>query len=244
MRETQSVTYSTLFLSRLLLVLTSFTALINAGCAAKTPHQITPISEEGFNVVRLEESQNSHINTHPVALTPSEVGTILRGVRVWERRNAIHRLVSGQAAKTRAFRDDEILFLAPAISRALAQAAPSDRVYFHLSHATQAGEEETTTGWIFIRDPILHLVLGEAHDRHGPGPHISRYDRQMPDIPETSGSFDATFEPEQYLVKVRSAGGWFSADQREELFIRYRDALPSLPVHPLEEKAVPSPPSQ
>ena len=87
-------------------------------------------------------------------------------------------------------------------------------------------------------------MLSEVHDRHGPGPNISRYDRQMPDIPQTSGSFDATFEPEQYLVKVRSGGGWFSADQREELLIRYRDALPSLPVHPLSEKETPSQPPQ
>jgi hypothetical protein len=220
------------------------TTLGSFGCAAKSPKPIKAISEEGLNVVRLEESADSKSNTQPTALTPSEVGTILRGVRVWERRNVIHRLVSGEGPKTRAFRDDELSFLAPAISRALAQAGPSDQVYFHLSHATPTGEEETTTGWIFIRDPILHLVLSEVHDRHGPGPNISRYDRQMPDIPAESGSFDATFEPEQYLVKVRSRGGWFSADQREELLILYQDALPSLPVHPLEEKAKPAPPSQ
>ena len=244
MRLTHSVKHSTLFLSGLLIVLASFTTLVNAGCAAKTSQQVRSVAEEGLNVVRLDESQDSQPNTHPVALSPSEVGTLLRGVRVWDRRNAIHRLVSGEAPKTRAFRDDELSFLAPAISRALSQASPSDQVYFHVSHVTPTGEEETTTGWLFARDPILHLVLSEVHDRHGPGPNISRYDRQMPDIPETSGSFDATFEPEQYLVKVRSGGGWFSADQREELLIRYRDALPSLPVHPLGEKAAPSPPSQ
>lgn len=232
------------FLSGLLIVLASTTISINVGCAAKPPQQLTPISEEGLNVVRLEQSPDSPTNTHPVVLTPSEVGTILRGVRVWERRNSIHRLISGEAPKTRAFRDDELSFLAPAISRALAQASPPDQIYFHLSHATPTGEEETTTGWLFVRDPILHVVLSDVHDRHGPGPNISRYDRQMPDIPETSGSFDATFEPEQYLVKVRSGGGWFSADQREELLIRYRDALPSLPVHPLSEKTAPSQPSQ
>jgi hypothetical protein len=243
MRLTHSVKHSTLFLSAFLILLASFTTLVNAGCASKTAQQVRTVAEEGFNIVRLEQSLDSQTNTHPVALTPSEVGTILRGVRVWERRNVIHRLVSGEAPKTRAFRDDELSFLAPAISRALVQTSPSEQVYFHLSHVTPTGEEETTTGWIFIRDPILHLVLSEVHDRHGPGPNISRYDRQMPDIPETSGSFDATFEPEQYLVKVRSGGGWFSTDQREELHIRYRDALPSLPIHPLSEKAEPSQPS-
>jgi hypothetical protein len=241
---THSVKHSTFFLSGLLIVLVSFTTLVNAGCAAKTAQQVRTVAEEGLNVVRLEKSEESQPNTHPVALSPSEVGTLLRGVRVWERRNVIHRLISGEASKTRAFRDDELSFLAPAISRALAQASPFEQVYFHLSHATPTGEEETTTGWLFVRDPILHLVLSEVHDRHGPGPNISRYDRPMPDIPETSGAFNATFEPEEYLVKVRSRGGWFSADQREELLIRYRDALPSLPVHPLSEKATPSQPSQ
>lgn len=207
----------------------------NIGCAAKSAQQIKPISEEGLNVVRLEQRENGEPNTHPVTLSPGEVATILRGVRVWERRNVIHRLASGEATKTRAFQDDELSFLAPAISRALAQAGPTDQVYFHLSHATPAGEEETTTGWIFVRDPVLHLLLSEVHDRHGPGPNISRYDRQMPNIPEQSSAFDATFEPEQYLVKVKSGGRFFSADQREELYIRYRDALPSLPIHPLDE---------
>lgn len=244
MRLTHSVKHATLYLSRLLILLASFTTLVNTGCAGKTAQQVRTVAEEGLNVVRLEQSQDYEPNTHPVALSPSEVATILRGVRVWERRNVIHRLISAQAPKTRAFRDDDLSFLAPAISRALAQASPSEQVYFHLSHVTPTGEEETTTGWVFVRDPILHLMLSEVHDRHGPGPDISRYDRQMPDIPETSGSFNATFEPEEYLVKVRSGGGWFSADQREELLIRYRDALPSLPVHPLSEKATPSQPSQ
>lgn len=244
MQLTHSVKHNTLFLSGLLIALISFTTLVNAGCAAKTAQQTRIVAAEGLNVVRVERSPDSQANTHPAALTPSEVGTILRGIRVWDRRNIIHRLVSGEAPKTRAFRDEEISFLAPAIARALAQASPSEQVYFHMSHATPSGEEETTTGWLFVQDPILHLVVSEVHDRHGPGPDISRYDRQMPDIPETSGSFDATFEPEQYLVKVRSGGSWFSADQREELLIRYRAALPSLPAHPLEEKAAPSQPSQ
>lgn len=241
MRSTDSAQQLISRRSSLVLVLAFAAILSSVGCAAQSPQLLTPVSEEGLNVVRIEVNPGTDRNTHPVALTPSEVGTILRGVRVWEQRNVIHRLVSGEAPKTRAFRDDELAFLAPAISRALAQAGPSDDVYFHVSHATSTGEEETTTGRIFVRNPILHVVLSEVHDRHGPGPNISRYDRQMPDIPQTSGSFNATFEPEQYLVKVRSGGGWFSADQREELLIRYRDALPSLPVHPLEENAAPQP---
>jgi len=229
--------------SKILTVMTIVSIMGISGCVTKamgTMNPVRTVSEEGLDVVRIETSPDTRQqNTQPVFLSPSDVAAILRGVRAWEQRNVIHRLVSGEAQKTRAFRDDEIAFLAPAISKALAQAGPSDQIYFHLSHPTETGEEETTTGWLNIREPILYLLLSEVHDRHGPGPDISKYDRQMPDVPEQSAAFNVTFEPERYLEKVESKGGWFSADQREELRIRYRDALPTLPLHPLEEKTQP-----
>jgi hypothetical protein len=203
-----------------------------AGCASKAGAPIKTVSELGLNTVRLEIEPGGHADTHPVTLSPAEIGTVLRGVRAWEQRNVIHRLYAGEAPKTRAFRDDEIEFLAPALSKALAQAAPDQRVYFRVSHADPRGTEESTSGWLFIREPHLHLVLSEVHDRHAPGPDISRYDRQMPDVPELSGAFNVTFEPEEYLAKAQSNGRWFSPEQREELVIRYRDALPALPAHP------------
>lgn len=214
----------------MLLVLIGTT--ITAGCATTPAKPEKTIYESGLNTVRLEKDPDSASNTHPTTLTPTEVGTLLRSIRAWEKRNVIHRLFSGEADRTRAFRNEEITVLAPALSRGLMQAAPDQRVYFHLSHATDQGDEETTTGWIVVRDPILILALSEVHDRHSPGPDISKYDRQMPNVPEASEAFDVTFEPEEYLVKVRSGGQWFAPDQREELHIRYRDALSALPVYP------------
>ena len=87
--------------------------------------------------------------------------------------------------------------LALPLSTALSLAEPTDRVYFNLSHATDQGDQETTTGWISIQGPILHLTISAVHDRHGPGPDISKYDRQLPNIPEASASYDVTFEPEE-----------------------------------------------
>ena len=215
---------------RTLLILAGL--MIVAGCASKPVTPSKPIYQSGLNQVRLELDPDSTANTHPAALSATEIGTLLRGVRTWERRNVIHRIFVGQADKTRAFRDEEILILAPALSKALAQASPSERIYFHLSHATEHGEEETTTGWLSLRDPILFLSLSAVHDRHSPGPDISKYDRQMPNVPEVSAEFDVNFEPEEYLVKVSSGGRWFAPDQREDLQIRYREALSSMPVQP------------
>ena len=187
---------------------------------------------------------DSTANTHPANLSPAEIGTLLRSVRSWERRNFIHRLFSGEADKTRAFRNEEIALLAPALSKALAQAAPDERAYFHLSHATDEGDEESTTGWLSIRNGTLYLALSEVHDRHGPEPDISKYERQMPNVPERSAAFDVTFEPEEYLIKVKSGGRLFAPDQREELQIKYREALAALPSYPGLEPRQPLQPVQ
>ena len=208
------------------------TMSVVTGCASQPLTPQKTIYESGLNTVRLEGDPDSTANTHPAALTPTEVGTLLRGVRSWERRNVIHRLFSGQADRSRAFRDEEIIVLAPALSKALAQATATQRVYFHLSHATDQGEEETTTGWLSIRGSLLYLSLSEVHDRHGPGPDIGKYDRQMPNVPESTAEFDVTFEPEEYLANVRSGGRLFAPDQREELQILYREALSAMPIQP------------
>ncbi len=216
----------------------------SAGCTSQPVNGHKTIYESGLNTVRVETDPDSSSNTHPAALTATEVGTLLRSIRSWERRNFIHRLFAGEADRTRAFRDEEITVLAPALSKALAQATPAQRIYFRLSHATEQGDQETTTGWLSVKDPLLILSLSEIHDRHSPGPDIGKYDRQMPNVPEASALFDVTFEPEEFLAKATSGGRLFAPDQREELQIRYREALAALPVYPGLEPRPTSRPSK
>ncbi len=214
-----------------------------AGCTSTPVLQPKSIYQSGLSTVGVEQDPDSISNSHPARLTPTEVGTLLRGVRAGERRNVIHRLVFGEASQGRAFRNEEIAVLASPLSKALAQAAPTERVYFHLSHATDQGDEETTTGWLAIRGSILHLTISGVHDRHSPGPDISKYDRQLPNIPEASTWHDVTYEPEEFLAKVVSRTRFWAPDQREELQIRYREALSALPIYPgLEPRQqIPSP---
>jgi hypothetical protein len=204
-------------------------------CATTTPQPGTVLWEEGLDQVRLDPEPTRTRNTHPVTLSASQIANLLRGVRAGERRNLIHRLVSGEAKQTRAFRDDEILLFAKPIADALAQAGPDQRIYFHLGQPGSGGGEVTTTGWIFVRDPVLFLQPSEVHDLHATGPDISKYIRYMPDVPEAPTPFDVTFEPEMYLNKEVSKGSWLAPDQLEELQIRYRDALTELPSYVIEE---------
>lgn len=203
-----------------------------AGCASVSPVPEMVIYKSGLNQVYLEKDPDSASNAHPATLSQSEVGALLRGVRVWKQRNLIHQLYAGEPERTRGFRNEEVKILAPALSNALQLASPDQRVYFHLSHATDYGEEETTSGWLYVRDNLLHISLSEIHDRHSPGPEITKYDRVMPNVPEQAPAFHATFEPEEYLHRVRSGWRVFTVDQREELQIRYREALDALTKTP------------
>jgi hypothetical protein len=205
---------------------------LTIGCASQPVSSSRTIHEAGLNTVRLEQDPDSTSNAHPATLTAAEVGTLLRGVRAAERRNIVHRLIFGQADQTRAFRKEEIALLALPLSTALSLAEPTERVYFNLSHATDQGDQETTTGWISIQGPILHLIISAVHDRHSPGPDISKYDRQLPNIPEASALYDVTFEPDEFLAKASSSARFWAPDQREELQIRYQDALAALTVQP------------
>ncbi|MFY4730588.1 hypothetical protein [Nitrospira sp. BLG_2] len=202
------------------------------GCAGTSVVPEMVIYQSGLNQVYLEKDPNPDLSSHPTSLTPNEVGLLLRGVRVWKQRNIVYRLLAGEAERTRAFRNEEVAVLAPALSRALELASPDQRIYFHLSHVTEYGEEETTSGWLSIRGDVLYLTLSEAHDRHSPGPDISKYDRQMPNVPEQAQAFHATFEPEEYLRAVRSGWRLLTTNQREELQIQYRDALDALTQSP------------
>lgn len=228
------ITQLTTWLLRALLVIAGISII--AGCASAPVSSGRTILDAGLNTVRLEQDPDSSSNAHPATLTAAEVGTLLRGVRATERRNVVHRLVFGQADRTRAFRRDEISVLAAPLSTALALAEPTQRVYFNLSHATDQGDQETTTGWISIRGSVLHLTISNVHDRHSPGPDISKYDRPLPNIPEAAALYDVTFEPEEFLVQVISRARFWAPDQREELQIRYQDALAALTVQPAAER--------
>ena len=217
---------------------------IVAGCAGQPVSPSRTIYEAGLNTVRLEQDPDFTSNANPATLTAAEVGTLLRGVRASERRNIVHRLLFGHADQTRAFRKEEISVLALPLSTALSLAEPTERVYFNLSHATDQGDQETTTGWISIRGPILHLIISAVHDRHGPGPDISKYDRQLPNIPEASALYDVIFEPEEFLAKTSSTARFWAPDQREELQIRYQEALAALTIQPGPERDGKKPPSQ
>ena len=123
--------------------------MLTMACAGTGPQSGRMVSEEGLNTVRVEADPDGSVNRHPASLTAQEIASLLRGVRSWERRNTIHRLLIGESKRTRAFRDDEIAFLAPALAKALAQAKRLVVV---------AGDRAVPTGQRTVEPGLLELV--------------------------------------------------------------------------------------
>lgn len=247
---------------RLVLLLSLSLTLI--GCAEIPEVKGRVMFVVGFNEVRLMPEDGAQRNNHPVTLSPTEIGTLLHRVLYGEQRNFLHRLIGGEAVRHRAFREDEIVLLAPALSHALAQAKPNERVFFHLGRpgpgggekgttplqtgmpgvafgrpATMGGEE-STTGWVVVRGPLFHLLLSEVQHLHGPVADISQYIREMPNIPQTPTPFVLTFDPGKHMATEASWGSWLTQAPLVALAVRFREVLADLPPYKILESSEPS----
>ena len=151
-----------------------------AGCAG-LPHTDKDHLQSGRNQVWLEKDPESTTSDHPANLSPEEIGTLLRGVRSWESRNVIHRLFPGEAEKTLSVSCEEITSWRLHSLKHLRRPHRTTASIFISVMPPSRAMKESTSGWLSIRQDALVLALSRVHDRHGPQPDISKYDRQMPE---------------------------------------------------------------
>jgi hypothetical protein len=240
-----------------------FLSFFVIGCVPTPELKGREVTVVGLNDVALVAEEDFERNDHPITLTPTDIATLLHRVLYHERRNFLSRRFIGDAPQHRVFHSDDIAFLAPALSSALAQARSDERVFFHLSRPARGsvqrgtsptktgmpgvamgrsvitGGEETTTGWIFIRGPLLHLVLNEVQFVHYPAPDIGKYVREMRNVPKSPTGFVLAFDPETYTVTRSSWGSWLAPRAAETLLIRLWEALADLSPYKLLEDDTP-----
>ena len=121
------------------------------------------IHESPQGTISLKTFPDSSIQAnHPKRLDSSLLGRILRGMYLQEKRKGLASILPGNAESIPVFTEQEIQFLAPWLSSALAQATAQERVVFTLFH--QATEEKTQTdGSLYISDPVIYVTLDSYH---------------------------------------------------------------------------------
>ncbi|MGC4098671.1 MAG: hypothetical protein QM706_16280 [Nitrospira sp.] len=216
-------------------LLTVYSVLL-VGCAAPhVPSRI--IYEDPVNFVRLEEDSGvlpewppSH-HTHPFAIEPEKLRTILSGMKVQEHWIALQRWLRGESPLVPAFTDEELALLSVRISEALAEAKESERVTFYLSQPQTFARRIITTGGLYVHGTELHILLGNWRIMYGIPAYGMIYDRRYPMRPTAAKGFDLIFHPAEAVIPVKSSLlDGILANAKDELIIDLTRLEPSHPT--------------
>ena len=153
--------------------------VIVVGCAAS--HPSTSIHEATLGKVFLEQvSDKSFQAAHtPIKLSEDDG----RGYLAWGTHERKNRTLAAARAKPlkstnlndiRTFSEDDIAYLAPHITTALAQATPNQRIGFHVYSGPEISQQpkvsqhrKTTAGYLFADGLSLHFTLTQYRYRPG-----------------------------------------------------------------------------
>ena len=138
------------------LVLLIGIALTLFACAARPELDVT-IHESDRGAVYVERiPDRSFRATHPMALSTDMITRVLRGVAIKEDRGPFGNIIIGRPRAVRAFRDEDIQFLAPLLAEGLTRAASDQQVGFRVA---QPGMVELTRGSLYAYGQSLYLTV-------------------------------------------------------------------------------------
>jgi len=138
-----------------LVLLIGITLTLSA-CAMGPELDVT-IHESDRGAVYVERiPDRSFRAAHPITLSVDTMVRVLRGVGVREDRGPFGNIIIGRPEAVRAFRDEDIQFLAPLLAEGLARAASDQQVGFRV---IQPGMYEATKGSVYAYGQSLYLTV-------------------------------------------------------------------------------------
>lgn len=136
--------------------------------ACSTTDQNTKILfEDQRGMVSLRPMSDQSIQaTHPIALEPTLIAKILRGIEVQDQERGIQKILAGPSASVPVFSDAEIQFLAPLLAEGLRTATPDQRIEYrvlttHEGSMLESSTTETTAGSLYAYGRSLFIILSQ-----------------------------------------------------------------------------------
>ena len=156
---------------------------------------------------------NTFQATHPAAVQPAQVASLLTGLHI----SGVERASATEAGGDYPlFSHEEIDFLAPLIAKALAQAEPDQRVRFAVTD-----DGLTTDGTLYVYKNLFRLAL--SHYRIPPG----RSDPRL-------SAYSLSFRPDQAVVKADAPQSWMIIEpEQPRIAVNYevlRDVPSAIPM--------------
>src|SRR6267143_4077823 len=115
---------------RLALVLLTGVALVLSACATGPDLDLTIHKSERGGVYVERISDRTFQTAHPIALSADTMAWVFSGVVVKENRGLLGNLVAGKPEAVRAFRDEDVEYLAPLLSRGSPELRQTSRLGF------------------------------------------------------------------------------------------------------------------
>ena len=128
-----------------------------SACATRPELDLT-IHESERGAVYVERiADRSFQAAHPITLSADTMARVLRGVVIKENLGLLGILVARKPEAVRAFRDEDVEYLAPLLVEGLSRAASDERVGFRV---VQTGvPAESTKGSLYAYGRSLYLTL-------------------------------------------------------------------------------------
>jgi hypothetical protein len=152
-------------------------------------------------------------------LRSDELASVLAGFSFREKQRLPLRWFAEEVPPKPMLRSDELQALVPFLVEAFKKAAPDERVYFQVlaPGMNPAYDLDTTGGWLFFREPYLHLGLEHYHAQF-PVRKEEQWDLRYPSLPPEAGKYLLYFEPGRF---------WVTDPVTDEQAVQLRDFLKS-----------------
>ncbi|WP_447972581.1 hypothetical protein [Nitrospira sp. Kam-Ns4a] len=191
------------------------------GCAT-SPRTEAVIFESPRVSVYLEHPSDAFEATHPITLSPALLERVLKGVLVTGRKTALETIFTDTDQFERVFSDEEARLLAPLLTKALAQAKPTQRVRFTVTQPPRGPRRlfsmsetggaavgssdpppyepplETSAATLYVFRPSLYLTLTEYRQKPSRPDSINMPNRRLPDA-DGLDRIDILFTPKAAL---------------------------------------------
>ena len=156
-------------LSTLMLMMAVLAVACSLG-AVPASRVVCGMCEEADRFVRLQVStrdrhaESTQPFSHPFRWSADQWKPILRSIHVQKRGQGLLFFPGPNGPALSAFTPAEVDYLSETLTRAFAQAQPSEVVVFGLTSPKTQEIAEITTGAWFVKDTQLHLILGNYRE--------------------------------------------------------------------------------
>lgn len=213
--------------------------------AAPASRVVCGMCEEPDRFVRLQIStkdppaESTQLFSHPFHWSPEQWKPILRSIYVQKLGQGLLFFPAPNGPTQPAFTEAEVDYLSETLTRAFAQAQPSEVVVFGLTSPKTREMIEMTTGAWHVKDAQLHLILGNYREAVTMS-SVRELLWQDPLHMIAGPLYEFAPGPHQSAIREDSGIGTFLIPEAPQLALTYQQlSSDALPIDGGREKEVP-----